>query len=61
MLATQLAVLFTHLSLMGDYDKIRRPSLLDGVWHLTRFSPRDDPVHLPSIMSVAIQLSRLDR
>jgi len=30
---------------MGDYDKIGRPSLQDGVGRLTRFSPRDDPVH----------------
>jgi len=62
MLAAQPEVLFTHPSLMGgDYDKIRQPSLQDGVRRLTCFSPRDDPVHLPSIMSVAIQLSRLDR
>jgi len=45
---------------MGDYDKIRRPSLQDGVGLLTRFSPRDDPVQLPSSTSVAIQLPRQD-
>jgi len=46
---------------MGNYDKIGRPSLQDGVGRLTRFSPRDDPVQLPSSTSVAIQLPLLDR
>jgi len=55
MLAVQPEVLFTYPSLMGDYDKIGQPSLQDGVRCLTCFSPRDDPVHLPSSTSVAIQ------
>jgi len=46
---------------MGDYDKIGRPSRQDGVGRLTRFSPRDDPVQLPSSTSMAIQLPQLDR
>jgi len=45
---------------MGDYDKIGRPSLQDGVG-LTFFSSRHDPVQLSSSTSVAIQLSRPDR
>jgi len=54
MLTEQPEVLFTYPSLMGDYDKIGRPLLQDGVGRLTRFSPRDDPVQLPSSTSVAI-------
>jgi len=54
MLAAQLEVLFTYPTPMGDYDKIGRPSLQDGVGRLTRFSPRDDHVQLPSSTSVAI-------
>ena len=61
MLTEQLEVLFTYPFLMGDHDKIRRPSLQDGVGRLTRFCPRDDTVQLPSSMSVAIQLPRPDR
>jgi len=61
MLTAQPEVLFTYPSLMGDYKKIRWPSLQDGVGCLTCFSPRDDPVQLPSSTSVAIQLPRLDR
>jgi len=60
-LAAQLEMLFTYPSLMGDYNKIGWPSLHDGVRRLTRFSPRDDPVQLPSSTSVAIQLPRPDR
>jgi len=55
----QPEVLFTYPSLMGDYDKIRRPSLQDGC--LTRFSPLDDPVQLTYSLSVAIQLPQPDR
>jgi len=58
MLAAQPEVLFTYPSQIEDYDKIRRPSLQDGC--LTRFSPRDDPVQLPSSTSVVIQLPRPD-
>jgi len=61
MLTEQPEVLFTYPSPMGDYDKIRRPSLQDGVGRLTRFSPRDDTVQLPSSTSVAIQLPRPDQ
>ena len=60
MLAAQPEVLFTYPSPMGDYDKIGRPSLQNGVGRLTRFSPRDDPVQLPSSTSVAIQDPRQD-
>ena len=60
MLTEQPEVLFTYPSLMGYYNKIGWPSLLDGVGRLTRFSPRDDPVQLPSRTSVAIQLPRQD-
>ena len=56
----QPEVLFTYPSLMGDYNKIWWPSLQDGVGLLTCFSPRDDPVQLPSSMSVAIQFPRQD-
>jgi len=45
-------VLFTYPSPMGDYDKIGRPSLQDGVRRLTRFSPREDPVQLSSSENV---------
>ena len=58
---TEQPVLFTYPSPMEDYDKIGRPSLQDGVGRLTRFSPRDDPVQLPSSTSVAMQLPRPDR
>ena len=62
MLAAQPEVLFTYPSLMGgDYDKIRQPSLQDGVRRLTCFSPRDDHAHLVSNTSVAIQYPRPDR
>ena len=61
MLAAQLEVLFTYPTPTGDYNKIRRPSLQDGVRRLTRFSPRDDHVQLPSSTSVAIQHPRQDR
>jgi len=61
MLTKQPEVLFTYPSPMGDYHKIGRPSLKDGVGRLTRFSPRDDPVQLSSSTSVAIQLPRPDR
>ena len=44
----------------GDYDKIGRPLLRDGVGRLIRFSPRDDTVQLPSSTSVTIQLPRPD-
>jgi len=60
MLAAQPEVLFTYPSLMGDYDKIRQPSLQDGVRRLTSFCPRDNHVQLPSNTSVAIQLPRPD-
>ena len=59
-LAAQPEVLSTYPSQMGDYDKIRRPSLQDGVGRLTRFSPRDYPVQLSSSTSVTIQLPRPD-
>ena len=55
MLTEQPEVLFTYPSLMGDYDKIGRPSLQDGVGRVTRFSSRDDHDHLASSTSVAIQ------
>ena len=58
MLAAQPEVLFTHPTLMGDYDKIGCPSLHDGVGYLTCFSPRDDH---DKVMSVAIQRLRQDR
>jgi len=61
MLTAQPEVLFTYPSPMGDHNKIGRLSLQDGVGRLTRFSPRDDPVQLPSSTSVAIQLPRPDR
>ena len=47
-----LALLFfTYTTPTGDYDKIWRPSLQDGVGRLTRFSPWDDHAHLPSSTS----------
>ena len=60
MVTEQPEVFFTYPSLMGDYDKIGRPSLQDGVGRLTCFSPRDDRVPLSSSTSVAIQLPRPD-
>jgi len=42
----------------GDYDKIGRPSLQDGVGRLARFSPRDDH---GKVVSVSIQRPRPDR
>jgi len=60
MLAAQSEVLFTYPTRTGDYDKIGRPLLQDGVGRLIRFSPRDDTVQLPSSTSVAIQLPRPD-
>ena len=54
MLAAQSEVLFTYPTPTGDYDKIGRSSLQDGVGRLTCFSPRDDHVQLPSSTSVAI-------
>jgi len=60
MLAAQPEVLFTYPSPMGDYNKIGRPSLQDGVGRLTGFSPRDDPVQVSSSTSVAIQFPRPD-
>ena len=57
----QAEVFFTYPFPMGDYDKIGWSSLQDRVGRLTRFSPRDDPVQLPSSTSVAIQLPRPDR
>jgi hypothetical protein len=38
-------------------DKIRRPSLQDGVGRLTRFSPRDDNGKVASVASSAPDLS----
>jgi len=61
MLAAQPEVLFTYPIPMGDYNKIWRPSLQDGVGRLARFSPLDDPVQVPISTSEAIQLPRLDR
>ena len=61
MFTAQPEVLFTYLSPMGDYDKIGWPSLQDGVGRLTRFSPWDNPVQLPSSTSVVIQFPRPDR
>jgi len=58
MLAAQPEVLFTYPTPTGDYDKIGRPSLQDGVGRLTCFSPRDDH---GKVASVAIQRLRLDR
>jgi len=58
MLDAQPEVLFTYPTLTGDYDKIGRPSLQDGVGRLTRFSPRDNH---DKVVSVAIQRLRLDR
>ena len=52
MLATQPEVLFTYPTPTGDYDKIGRPSLQDGVRRLTRFSPREDH---GKVVSVVIQ------
>ena len=42
MLAAQSEVLFTYPTRTGDYDKIGRPLLLDGVGRLIRFSPPGD-------------------
>ena len=50
--AWQLEVLFTYPTPTMDYDKIRRPSLQDGVGRLARFSPRDDH---GKVVSVSIQ------
>ena len=58
MLAAQPEVLFTYPTPTGDYDKIGRPSLQDGVGRLTRFSPRDDH---GKVVSVEIQRLRPDR
>jgi len=58
MLAAQLEVLITYLTLTRDYNKIRQPSLQDGVGCLTRFSPRDDH---GKVTSVSIQRPRPDR
>ena len=60
MLVAQPEVLFTYPTPTGDYDKIEWPSLQDWVGRLTRFSPRDDHVQLPSSTSVAIQHPRPD-
>jgi len=60
MLAAQQEVLFTYPTPTGDYDKIGRPSLQDGVGRLTRFSPRGDHAHLASSTSAAIQHPRPD-
>ena len=57
MLAAQPEVLFTYPTPMGDYDKIGRPSLHDGVGCLTRFSPRDEH---GKVASVCIQRLRPD-
>jgi len=46
---------------MGDYDKIGRSSLQDGVGRLTGFSPWDDHAHLASSTSVVIQHPRPNR
>ena len=61
MLAAQLEATFTYHTPMGDYYKIGRPSLQDGVGRLTRFSPWDNHAHLASSTSVAIQHPRPDR
>ena len=55
MLAAQPEVLFTYPTPTGDYDKIGRPSLQDGVGRLTRFSPRDNH---GKVVSVTIQHRR---
>ena len=55
MLAAHSEVLFTYPTRTGDYDKIGRSLLQDGVGRLIRFSPRDDTVQLPSSTSVAIR------
>jgi len=60
MLAAQSQILFTYPTRTGDYDKIGRPLLQDGVGRHIRFSPRDDTVQLPSSTSVTIQLPRPD-
>jgi len=57
MLAAQPEVLFTYPTPTGDYKKIRRPSLHDGVRRLTRVSPRDEH---GKVASVAIQRLRPD-
>jgi hypothetical protein len=58
MLAAQPEMLFTYPTPKGDYNKIRRPSLEDGVRRLACFSPRDDH---GKVVSVSIQRPRLDR
>jgi len=58
MLAAQPEVLFTCPTTTGDYDKIGRPSLQDGVGRLARFSPRDNH---GKVASVSIQRPRPDR
>jgi len=58
MLAAQPEVLFTYPTPTGDYDKIGRPSLQDGVGRLARFSPRDDH---GKVVSVSIQRPQPDR
>ena len=55
MLAAQSEVLFTYPTRTGDYDKIGRPFLQDGVGRLIRFSPPGDQVQLPSSVPEATQ------
>jgi len=61
MLAAQSEVLFTYPTRTGDYDKIGRPLLQDGVGRLIRFSPPGDQVQSPSSVPEATQRPRPDR
>jgi len=54
-LAVHPEVIFTYPTPTGDYDKIRRPSLHDGVGRLTCFSPRDDHGNVASVTIQRLQ------
>ena len=61
MLAAQSEVLFTYPTRTGDYDKIGRYLLQDGVGRLIRFSPPGDQVQSPFSVPEATQRPRPDR
>jgi len=61
MLAAHSEVLFTYPTRTGDYDKIGRPLLQDGVGRLIRFSPPGDQVQSPSSVPEVTQRPRPDR
>jgi len=61
MLSAQLEVFFTYPTRTGDYDKIGRPLLKDGVGRLIRFSPLGNQVQSPSSVPEATQRPRPDR